>query len=87
MTYLRESCAEDDDEDCVSFSFTRLAMLGLLYCQDQSKPKEKAIQLYNLLQDGGVTRQPEIAAADKDFEPNMNTLLQLASGAALRGSG
>ena len=84
VAFLRQTCQGDDDS---SFDYQKLAMLGLLYCVDGRKPVEKAITLFNLLQEGGAEKQQYIAAGDKDFLDVMHAILSLASTGALLGSG
>ena len=45
-----------------------LIMIGLLYCKDQSRPKEKGIAFYNLLQEGGMEKHSHLSSKDKDFK-------------------
>ena len=84
VTFLTMVCSDDEGS---SFDYRKLVMLGLLYCVDARKPTEKAIQLFNLLQEGGVEKQEYIAAGDKDFPDVMHKILSLASQGALIGSG
>lgn len=84
VRFLTMMCSDDEGS---SFDYQKLVMLGLLYCVDARKPTEKAIHLFNLLQEGGVEKQEYIAAGDKDFPDIMHGLLSLASQGALIGSG
>ena len=84
VAFLRQTCEGDDES---SFDYQKLVMLGLLYCVDGKKPTEKAIALFNLLQEGGAEKQEYIAAGDKDFPYVMHSILSLASTGALLGSG
>ena len=68
-----------DDDDKSKLSYESLAIFGILHCKDKKNKKEKAISLYNLLQDGGVEKNPQISAQDKDFEPVTNKLFRFAA--------
>ena len=52
--FLKEHLAHPTEKDAISYD--QMMMLGILYCQDQDLPRAKAIQFYNLLQEGGVEK-------------------------------
>ena len=46
MSYIETFCKRDDGYD-----YQCLVVMGMLYCVDQKKPKEKAMAFFALLQD------------------------------------
>lgn len=66
-----------------------LRMFGLLHCGGQ--PKDKAVVLYGLLQEGGVDSHEFISAQDKDLNPVFEKICGMAcwemftSGAQIGG--
>ena len=77
MTFLKATCLYEGSPasgDEMRFSSFNLRILGLLWCDGDSM--EKAVELYDNMQDNN---QPEIAASDKDFNPNLFVMLDFAS--------
>ena len=62
-----------------SYDYEILVIIGLLYCKDQRKPKDKAMALYNLLQDGGKEKHPQITANDKDWAIIADKMFEIAT--------
>lgn len=54
-----------------------LRCFALLHSQGERN--EKAVALYNILQDGGLEAHEQITATDKDFKPNFEKLARLSS--------
>ena len=62
-----------------SFDYNSLVSLGILYCRDHRKSKFKAVELYNLLQKGGVEKHLWLSAGDKDMRPVFFKLFDIAT--------
>ena len=82
--WLKLFCSNESGD---GFSYKKLMMLGLLHCQDAKKPKNKAIALYGLLQEGGAEKQTHIASADKDLKSVLHSMFSLATTEPLIASG
>jgi len=54
-------------EGTTKLSYESLLLWAVLHCQDKSDCKEKAITLYNCLQEGGYEKQEQISSNDKDW--------------------
>ena len=54
-----------------------LKCFGLFH--NQGKDYDKAVALYNILQEGGLSQHEQITATDKDFKPNFIRLASLAT--------
>ena len=74
--YLKKHCAGSNPD---LLNYDKLVMIGLLYCQDSSKPKAKAEALYDLLQDGGKEKHAMITAMDKDWKDVLSHMFELAT--------
>lgn len=89
VNFLKDACPCDQDDheeeqkqeddtllnaEAIHLSVFKLRCLGLLWCEGKSA--EKAFEFYDMLQDDN---QKSIAANDKDFKPNFNSLLDMAS--------
>ena len=66
----RKQTAEQIDKDS-------LLIFGQLHCVDRIVPMEKTINLYELLQEGGLEAHDEIASGDKDFRPRFKKICAL----------
>jgi hypothetical protein len=66
---LRSSAFKDEAKGMTEdqISITYLLTFGLLHCKGAHK--DKAIALYNIIQDGGLAEHEMISAGDKDFAP------------------
>ena len=69
--------------------YESLVCLAILHCVDKKKkpPVNKAIALYELLQDGGAEKQKYISASDKDWQTVMPKYLTMATIAPNQGCG
>lgn len=77
-----------EDRSSGKYSFVGLLLLGILHCRDNKKNgREKAIALYDCLQEGGPEVHPQIAASDKDWVTVTDQLFTLASISVLKVTG
>jgi len=53
--------------------------MGLLHCKQEKKSQEKALAFYNVVQDGGLAVGAFITANDKDLNPAIMKIGQLAT--------
>jgi hypothetical protein len=65
-----------DDEE---IDVTSLICMGLLHCKQEKKSQEKALAFYNVVQDGGLAVGAFITANDKDLNPAIMKIGQLAT--------
>jgi len=84
MNYIENFCSRDEGLDYVS-----LVVMGMLFCVDQKKPKEKAMAFFAILQDskpGDENNQASISAQDKDWKPIVDKILEIAANSPIDAS-
>ena len=83
---MTKYCESRDQVNEPAFNYVALVCMGLVHCQ--SKPKEKAEALFNILQevDSEGNTATQISAQDKDWKPVMDTLFNLVSINAIEAS-